>query len=269
MKRPIKKIQIITTACALLVSFMFSGCSMFMDLGAKVPEMQPNAPSFKMFESDELNSMLIEVNGRTYAPYGGVKKYMSKDSLRECIGYVDDDKDSRVYTLMEDPYENYLVEKNVNSFMNPDMFWRDISTIEDDIFTPEYIESLKYEDWEKSGAYSVMKTFQIEVTVDAEDIVEIVMDYTINGDAKACAGCRNADYSVQRQGDVLCLEMGEYTLYGKYDKEDPFDAEAIFSVITKSGDTVAVEGSYKGTVKLGDKAKMTLTGNPSDGYKIG
>ena len=269
MKRPIKKLQIITAACALSVSFLFSGCSAVSGFFAKAPEMEANAQSIKMYDSDEFNSMLINVNGRTYAPYGVVKKYMSKDSLRECLGYVDDDKDCRIYTLNEDPFDNYLIEKNVNGFMNPDVFWRDISTIEDDIFTPEYIESLKYEDWEKSGAYSEMKTFQIEVTVDAEDIIEIVMDYTINGDAKASAGCRNADYSVIRQGDVLCLEMGEYTLYGKYDKEDPFDAEATFSVITKSGETVAVEGIYKGTVKLGDKAKMTLTGNPSDGYKIG
>ena len=269
MKRPIKKLQIITAACALSVSFLFSGCSAVSGFFAKAPEMEANAQSIRKYDSDEFNSMLINVNGRTYAPYGVVKKYMSKDSLRECLGYVDDDKDCRIYTLNEDPFDNYLIEKNVNGFMNPDMFWRDITTIEDEIFTPEYIESNNYEEWNKSGAYSEMKTFVINVTLDSDDVKEIIMDYTINGDAQATSGVRNADYSTIEKGEVLSLEVQEGSIYKKYDKDDPFDIEIKFSVLNKDGETVKVEGTYTNRVSFGDQDKLTLTGSTRDGYKIG
>ena len=59
--KPIKKIKLLAAAGALTVSFLFSGCSAIMDLGAKAPDMQPNAQSFKMYDSDQMNSMLIDV----------------------------------------------------------------------------------------------------------------------------------------------------------------------------------------------------------------
>ena len=269
MKRPIKKIQIITTVCALSVSFLFSGCSAMSGFFAKAPEMEANAQSIQMYDSDDMNSMLITVNGRTYAPYGVVKKYMSKDSLRECIGYVDDDKDCRIYTLQEDPFDNYLIEKNVNGFMDPDMFWRDITTIEDDIFTPEYIESLKYEEWDKSGAYSEMKEYDVDITVEAEDVYEISMNYKVNGVDCGVAGVRNADKTEIKKGDVLSMSVTEVSIYGKFDKNDPLDVEGYFHVETMSGEEYDLEYVFKDTVKFGDSTKLTLTGNAKDGYKIG
>ena len=268
VKIPIKKIKLTAAACALSSSLLFSGCSTLMDLGAKAPEMEANAESIKMYDSDQLDSMLITINGRTYAPYGGVKKSMSKSSLRECIGYLDDDKDRRLYTLNEDPFDNYLVAKTVNAFMEPDMFWRDISTIEDEIFTPEYIESFDYEEWAGSGQYNEMKSFKIDVALEAEDVNEIIMDYTINGDVEASAGVRNADYSPLKKGEVLSLEATEVSVYAKYDKDDPFDVEIEFSLITNEGRQMKIEGTYTGRVKFGDSEKLTLTGNPDDGYTI-
>ena len=267
--KPIKKIKLLAAAGALTVSFLFSGCSAIMDLGAKAPDMQPNAQSFKMYDSDQMNSMLIDVNGRTYAPYGVVKNSMSKSSLRECIGYVDDDKNCRIYTLNEDPFDNYLIQKNVNGFMDSDMFWRDISTIEEDVFTPEYIQSQDYEEWSKSGAYSEMKSFKFYVTIDSDDVKEIIMDYTINGDVQATGGVRNADYSVIKKGEIFDLEIVECSIYQKYDKNAPFNLEVEFSVLTEGGDTVKVDGMYKGTVVFGASENLTLSGNSKDGYKIG
>jgi hypothetical protein len=267
--KPIKKIKLLAAAGALTVSFLFSGCSAIMDLGEKAPELQPNAQSFKMYDSDKIDSMLIDVNGRTYAPYGVVKNSMSKSSLRDCLGYVDDDKNCRIYTLNEDPFDNYLIQKSVNAFMDPDMFWRDISTIEEDIFTPEYIQSQDYEEWSKSGAYSEMKSFKFNVTIDSDDVKEIIMDYTINGDVQATGGVRNADYSVIKKGEMLEMEIVECSIYRKYDKNAPFNLEVEFSVLTKDGDTVKVDGMYKGTVVFGASENLTLTGNSKDGYKIG
>ena len=262
------KIKAITLTGSIVFTSMFSGCSMLSGFFAKAPELQANAPSIKMYESAQFDSMLIDVNGRTYAPYGGVDKYMSNESLKDCIGYVDDDKNCRLYTLAEDPFDNYIIEKNVNSFMNPEMFWRDISTIEDGIFTPEYIDSFEYEEWGRSGEYNEMKSFNIDVIYEAEDVNEIVMDYKINGDVEAGGGVRNLDYSTFKRGEVFNLSIEEISIYEKYDKNDPFDVEIKFTVMTKDGQSFDVEGTYTGTVKFGDHEEFTLTGNPVDGYRI-
>lgn len=262
------KIKAATLTGAIAFAAVFSGCSAVSDFFAKAPEMNANAPQIKMYDSDDMNSMLIDVNGRTYAPYGGVNKSMSNSSLRDCIGYVDDDKNCRFYTLNEDPFDNYLVEKTVNAFMEPDMFWRDVSTIEDDIFTPEYIDSFDYEEWDRSGEYSEMKSFKIDVELQAEDVQQIVMDYTVNGDVSASAGVRNADFSTLEKGEIFTLEVVEISIFTKYDKDDPFDVEIEFSIIKNDGEQVKAEGTYTGTVKFGDTEQLTLTGNPTDGYKI-
>ena len=264
--KPIKKIKLLAAAGALTVSFLFSGCSAIMDLGAKAPDMQPNAQSFKMYDSDQMNSMLIDVNGRTYAPYGVVKNFMSKSSLRECIGYVDDDKNCRIYTLNEDPFDNYLIQKSVNGFMDPDMFWRDISTIEEDVFTPEYIESLNYEEWGKSCSFSEMKEFKVDILLDADDVYELSMDYKVNGEDCGTSGVRNANKTELKKGDIYDMSIAEISIYGKFDKDGPLDVECHFHVETMSGEMHDLEYVFKDTVKLGDKISLTLTGNAKDGY---
>ena len=264
--KPIKKIKILAATAALSVSFLFSGCSGIMEYFAKAPEMQPNAQSFKMYDSDKMNSMLIDVNGRTYAPYGVVKNFMSKSSLRECIGYVDDDKNCRIYTLNEDPFDNYLIQKSVNGFMDPDTIWRDISTIEDEVLTPEYIDPLNYEEWGKSGSYSEMKEFKVDILLDADDVYELSMDYKVNGEDCGTSGVRNANKTELKKGDIYDMSIAEISIYGKFDKDGPLDVECHFHVETMSGEMHDLEYVFKDTVKLGDKISLTLTGNAKDGY---
>ena len=264
--KPIKKIKILAATAALSVSFLFSGCSGIMEYFAKAPEMQPNAQSFKMYDSDQMNSMLIDVNGRTYAPYGVVKNFMSKSSLRECIGYVDDDKNCRIYTLNEDPFDNYLIQKSVNGFMDPDTIWRDISTIEDEVLTPEYIDPLNYEEWGKSGSYSEMKEFKVDILLDADDVYELSMDYKVNGEDCGTSGVRNANKTELKKGDIYDMSIAEISIYGKFDKDGPLDVECHFHVETMSGEMHDLEYVFKDTVKLGDKISLTLTGNAKDGY---
>lgn len=266
--KPIKKIKLIAAAGALSVSFLFSGCSAIMDIGAKAPEMQAYAQSFKMYDSDKIDSMLIDVNGRTYAPYGVVKKSMSKSSLKDCIGYVDDDTNCRLYTLCEDPFDNYLIQKSVNGFMDPDMFWRDISTIEDEVLTPEYIDPLNYEEWAKSGCYSEMKEFGIDILLDADDVYELSMDYKVNGEDCGTGGVRNANKTELKKGDIYGMSIAEISIYGKFDKDGPLDAECHFHVETMSGEMHDLEYVFKDTVELGDKISLTLTGNAKDGYTL-
>ena len=264
--KPIKKIKILAATAALSVSFLFSGCSGIMEYFAKAPEMQPNAQSFKMYDSDQMNSMLIDVNGRTYAPYGVVKMSMSKSSLKECIGYVNDNKDSRLYTLNEDPFDNYLIQKSVRGFMDPDTFWRDISTIEDEVLTPEYIDPLNYEEWAKSGCYSEMKEFKVDILLDADDVYELSMDYKVNGEDCGTSGVRNANKTELKKGDIYDMSIAEISIYGKFDKDGPLDVECHFHVETMSGEMHDLEYVFKDTVKLGDKISLTLTGNAKDGY---
>ena len=264
--KPIKKIKLIAAAGALSVSFLFSGCSGIMEYFAKAPEMQPNAQSFKMYDSDQMNSMLIDVNGRTYAPYGVVKMSMSKSSLKECIGYVNDNKDSRLYTLNEDPFDNYLIQKSVRGFMDPDTIWRDISTIEDEVLTPEYIDPLNYEEWGKSGSYSEMKEFKVDILLDADDVYELSMDYKVNGEDCGTSGVRNANKTELKKGDIYDMSIAEISIYGKFDKDGPLDVECHFHVETMSGEMHDLEYVFKDTVELGDKISLTLTGNAKDGY---
>ena len=70
---------------------------------------------------------------------------------------------------------------------------------------------------------------------------------------------------VHGKGFQGCLDY----ITGKYDKDKPFNAECRFFVETVKGNKLELDYVYKGTVKLGDVEKLTLTGNEKDGYKIG
>lgn len=264
--KPIKKIKVLTAAGAILFASLFSGCSLF-NAYAGIPSLPDNAASYDMYSVDSVDMMLIDVNGATYAPFGTLKGRFKDEYVRECLGYVDGDKNTRIYSLCEDPYDDYIVMINTNGVMEQPQFWRDMSTYGEDIFTPGYIDSLEYEEWGSSGCYSEMREFRIDVNLEAEDVMELAMDFTINGDTDGSAGVRNADWS-EMKDDVYELSIPEMHLHDKYDFDEPFDVEIHFTVTTMSGDNVALDDVYTGTVKLGDQDTLTLTGNAQDGYKI-
>ena len=273
---PIKKIRLLTASLLLGVSLLFSGCSAFQLLGERAPELPDNAQSFKKVDTDS-SGIVMEVNGRKYAPFGTLNGKLGNGSLGECLGYVDNDKNDRVYTLCEEPYGNYLVTKNVNGIMEQPMFWRDRATYGEDIFTPGYIVSKDDVYWGRSGCYSEMKEFRIEITFEADDVKELSMDYKGNGMDLGGCGVRNAVGGLKnpdgklpiKRGEVLDLAITELSLHGKLDKDKPFDAECRFFVESIDGKKHEVDYVYKNTVKLGDKDRLTLTGNAKDGYKIG
>ncbi len=93
---------------ALILSgaFLMSGCSLMNRTPA--PDLPAGAPSFTQ-ESSAMGEAVINYNGREYAFFGTLKNSMSNDSLRECIGYVGDDENERIYTLMEDTFDNYIM----------------------------------------------------------------------------------------------------------------------------------------------------------------
>lgn len=277
MNRPIKKIKVLAVALALGATSLFNGCAALQMLGEKAPDLPANAQSFKKLDTDS-SLMMIEVNGRKYAPFGTLNGKLNNSSLQDCLGYLDDDKNDRIYSLNDEPYGNYLVTKNVSGIMEQPMFWRDWATNGEAIFTPEYIVSKDDVNWGRNtGCYSEMKEFRICITVNADDVKELSMEYLINGQTAGGCGVRNAVGGLKNQdgklplnrGEKFSLAITELPLYGKYDKDKPFDAECRFMVESVSGNKRELDYVYKGTVKLGDEEKLTLTGNDKDGYKLG
>lgn len=264
--KPIKKIKVLTAAGAILFASLFSGCSLF-NAYAGIPGLPDNATSYEMYEADSVDMMLIDVGGRTYAPYGTLKGRFKDDYVRDCLGYVDDDKNTRVYSLSEDPYDDYIVMINTKGVMEQPQFWRAFDTYDEDIFTPEYIDSLEYEEWGQSGSYPEMKEFRISVTFEAEDVKELSMYFTVNGDTDGSAGVRNADWT-EMKDDTYDLSIIEIHLHDKYDYSEPFDVEIHFTVTTMDDRQFDLSEVYTGTVKLGDADSLTLTGNATDGYEI-
>ncbi|MBE7068961.1 MAG: hypothetical protein E7386_00450 [Ruminococcaceae bacterium] len=274
--RPIKKISKLMTALALGAAFLFTGCSAFQLFGNRAPELPDNPQSFKKQDTDS-SGIVIEVNGRKYSPFGKLNGKLDNSSFRECLGYLDNDKNDRVYTLCEEPYDNYLVTKNINGIMEQPMFWRDRSTYGEDIFTPEYIVSDDDVYWGRSGCYHEMLEFRIRITLEADDVKELSMEYKGNGlDLGTCGvknavgGLKNPDGNLPlKRGEELDLSITELSLYGKLEKEKPFDCECRFFVESLDGKLHELDHVYKKTIKLGGKDTLTLTGNAKDGYKIG
>ena len=129
----------------------------------KYPDLKDTATSFNMGEyADENNGdkyATIKYNGRTYMPYGTLKGIIRSKNVSECIGYIiqnensssvvdENDKDTRVYTLVEDSNENYLMIYYIGTtLMNQPDFWRAIDTKDKKVDTPNYIDSLDYNYW--------------------------------------------------------------------------------------------------------------------------
>jgi len=102
---------------------------------------------------DDASYATIEFEGRTYMPYGTVKKSVRGSDVDRCIGFFVqdgvDDTDRRVYTLAADPDHNFLMDRySGKTIMEQPSFWRAVDTRGKDIPVPEYIDSLGYAFWE-------------------------------------------------------------------------------------------------------------------------
>ncbi|MBR1757662.1 MAG: hypothetical protein IJ744_02890 [Lachnospiraceae bacterium] len=102
-------------------------------------------------ENAEDGYRVFDYEGRTYLPYGTLKTSLNDRDLSKCLGFVVQDeeelKDVLVYSLKADPEMNYLVMRD-QGFMSQPTFLRAIDTLEKEIETPDYIQSLDYEYWE-------------------------------------------------------------------------------------------------------------------------
>ena len=139
-----KKIGII-----LLISlFLLSGCK------NKLKEL-PEKPI--VFSTGELNIAGEDTgyksvinNDKVYIMYGGIKpKGLFRDNsyaYGECLGYINNDKNDRIYELKDADSNEWLIEYIVDGMMEVPIVLREITT-KDDNKIPESVESFDYDYW--------------------------------------------------------------------------------------------------------------------------
>lgn len=152
--------------------------------------------------------------------------------------------------------------------MEQPQFWRACDTDKQDIFTPEYIESLDYEEWADSGCHNEMKAVTFDISIESDDVFSVGAEYRINSEITGSCGCKNADGSVFKKGEMISVEIDEFFLNYKGLENESFDIEVVFRLESDGGTSYTADGFYKGNVKPGDRISLSLRGNSSDGYKI-
>ena len=132
--------------------------------GEKYPDLPADAIAFKTSEfvyennGDDESFLQITYNGRAYIGYGELHNSLSQKKVDKCIGFivrdssntsvVTSDKKLRVYTLTDDPDENYLMIYDTSfSLMNKPSFWRAVDTRGRNVKTPMYIGESDFAYW--------------------------------------------------------------------------------------------------------------------------
>lgn len=143
--------KITTLIFTFLFILIFGGCGKSL-----YPDLPQNAVAFETgsfidINDDDAGYITIEYNGRTYMPYGTLGKTIHSKDIDECIGYIVreyGDKDTRLFTLVGDDEQNYLMMHYVaTTLMNQPNFLRAVDTKDKNIKTPDFINDLEYNFW--------------------------------------------------------------------------------------------------------------------------
>lgn len=237
-------------AALMSAVLLMSGCSL-LNGNKEALELPPNPQSFDKIYDEDTGDTTINVNGKTYSYFGILNDKMSNESIRECLGYVNGDKDTRIYTLYEDPYDNYIMIKHVNGIMDQPEFLRAFDTRQKDIFTPSYIKSAGYECWGSSGMHYEMPAASVGFTVNAENIKLVNYAVDINGEPTFFGQTGILSGRVLSKGDHNILEITEFEAGSNADKDKPFKVGLTFSVVDMDGTEYEVEGVYEREMMFG------------------
>ena len=238
------------TALLLCSALLLPGCSK-AKLNREKMQLPPNPSSFTTVYDTDQDETLITYNGRTYSYFGRLKGSMSKDSIRECLGFVDDDKDTRIYSLTEDPNDNYLMLRHTNGMMDQPEYLRATDTKNKSIFTPSYIKSGGYESWGSSGIHYEMPEVTIGLICNAESIISISYEVDINGESAFIGGVENADKSTIKKGELFNLDFNEIMFENNADVDKPFNISLTFTVTDNEGRDHEVKGTYTRNMMFG------------------
>lgn len=101
-------------------------------------------------KKDDSAYHMIKYKNRSFVLYGTLNKRITKKNVKKVLGYISlenkKDKNSRILALNET--DDYLMEFYVKGEMEQATFYRALDTTNKKIYTPDYIESLKYDIWE-------------------------------------------------------------------------------------------------------------------------
>lgn len=229
---------------------LLSGCSM-LDQDKGVLVLPPDPQSYEQVYDEDTGETTIDIDGRTYSYFGSLKGSFSNDSIRECLGYVDDDKNMRIYSLYDDPYDNYIMVKYINGVMEQPSFLRAVDTKHKDIFTPSYIESACYESWGSSGLHYEMTAATVTLVCNCEGVKFIDYDVLINGEDKYTGETGYASHGTIDKGEIFTVEISEWAAGEDTDRDHPFTAAITFTVIDSDGNAHEVAGVYEREMMFG------------------
>lgn len=129
----------------LITILLLTGCNKLSDL--------PNNPiifktgEFTFNENDSYESIIY--NDKEYILYGGIKgKGIFKDfsyAFGSCLGYIENDKNDRIYLLKGESSDIWLIKYYVNGMMEEPMIFREISS--KDAIIPASVISFNYDYW--------------------------------------------------------------------------------------------------------------------------
>ena len=88
----------------------------------------------------------VKIGKREYIPFGTLESgTLLYEVAEKCVAVKEDDENTRYYSLKESG--DFIVDHNAKGFMEIDMVYRAVDTIDKDIDIPEYIESNDYDIW--------------------------------------------------------------------------------------------------------------------------
>lgn len=252
-------------ALILTGAILMSGCSLFEK--EDVYALPDGAPAFEHIDIGEQSG--IEFNGRQYAYFGTIKSKITDNSVKACIGYLNDDKNDRLFLLSEEMDDNYIMVKNTKGIMEQPGFYRAVDTRNKDIYTPEYIESLGYEYWGSSGLHYEMATASVAVSVEGGDVKTINYEIKINGEKGFDGTTGYLNGKNVRLGDPFIIEMNEQQIGKLIDKDQPFEATIKFTVTDSSGNEHEVTGEFTHSMMLGGYLfKLEIRYDDTNGYYL-
>ena len=256
-----------TKIAAMILSgaILLSGCSLADKNNAYLKHEMP-MKSYEQKYDEDSGDTTIDLNGRTYSYFGRINERMNQNSIRECLGYVDGDKNWRIYGLADDPYDNYIMIKHVKGIMDQPVFLRATDTRQKDIFTPKYIASAGYECWASSGIHYEMPAAGISFICNVENAREVGYTYKINGKEAGGGVVAFASGKKISKGEKFTIEITEVQLGDYAEKDKPFMVEITFSVKDMDGETHEVNGSYKQEMMLGAAVNNLELRLSDDGY---
>ena len=260
----IKRSVVIILSCTMLLS----GCSLINRNKVSI-NLPDNAQSYTSIYDEDTGDITIKTNGKTYSYFGTIGDTMPATSVRDCLGYLDGDKNTRICTLTEDPNDNYIMVKNVNGIMEQPQFFRAMDTRNRDIFTPSYIEPLGFECWGSSAVHYEMAAASVALHIMTEGIKDVGYEVLINGESTFSGGVGYASGKVIKRGELFIIEITEFECGEKIKKGEAFNVEIHFSVTDANDEVHEAEGIYYRDMMLGAYCNgLELRQDDQSGYYI-